>query len=137
MTTETYPDVESAMRTFLRANAGVSALVGNRVFYDIPPETSYPLIVVSRVGGGDDESEAVVDEAVMRFSVWGNLNARAATNAVVAALRSALHGIRGATLIASGVRAYGATVDTVIYAADPETNRPRFIVTARVTAIAV
>lgn len=137
MTTETYPNVEEALRTFLRANAGLTALVGNRVFYDIPSDTAYPLIVISRIGGGDDESEACIDQAVMRFAVWGNHNARSATNAVVAALRSALRSIRGSTLIATGVRAYGATVDSVIFAPDPETNRPRFIVTARVTAIAV
>lgn len=137
MAAEVLPDMEAAMRRYLRADTGLAALVGNRVFYDIPTDTAFPLVVVSRVGGGDDNGEAPVDLAVMRFAVWGNLNARAATNATVNALRSALRSIRGSTLLASGVRAFGATVDTVLYQPDPETGRPRFIVTARVTAIAV
>lgn len=129
-----FPDTEDAMKAYLKADSGVAALVGSRVFFGSPKQgATLPYIVVSRVGGGDDVSEAPVDNAVLNASCWGRSKEEAFN--VMNAVRRALHSIRRRTL-ASGVDLHGAIVDTVLWSPDPQDDTPRYIVTTRVTATA-
>jgi hypothetical protein len=71
------PDVEGGVRTFLRANAGVAAIVGQRVFFGVPKgatEATFPLVTVSRVGGGDDFSDVPIDVALVQIDCWGGID---------------------------------------------------------------
>jgi hypothetical protein len=131
-----FPDVEGGMRKFLRDDTGVSTLVGNRVFFGVPKSgAQFPLITVRRTGGSDDISEAPIDLAVMSISCWGSTTKQQAWD-VTAAVRRALHSIREKTQTLPSVYVHGASVDGVIWSPDPEDDRPRYIVTARVTATA-
>lgn len=129
-----FPDTEAAMKAFLKADAGVAALVGTRVFFGSPKQgATLPCIVLTRIGGGDDGSEAAIDQAVLNFSCWGRSKEEAFD--VANAVRKAQRSIRRRTL-ASGVDLHGAIVDTVLWSPDPQDDTPRYIVTTRVTATA-
>lgn len=133
-----WPDVEGALRTWLRANASVSTLVGQRVFFAVPSDArpaSYPLIVVSRIGGGQDDSDAPIDRALMSIDVFGAERDKAGTTAVVNAVRSALEAINGRTTLTAGVDVFGVQVAGVVWAPDPDNGRPHYTVTAEATAI--
>jgi hypothetical protein len=139
-----WPDVEGALRDYLRADAGVSALVGQRVFFDIPKATrdsSWPMITVARVGGATDASEVPLDLALMSIDVWGSLDAsgngdKAGAAAVVNAVRSALEAMNGRTTLTTGVDGFGVQEAGVVWLPDPGNGRPHYTVTAEVTAIA-
>lgn len=138
----TWPDVEGGLRSHLRSvTALTTALGGQRIFWEVPDAPPYPCITIARVGGGDTPgSDAPVDNALISFECWGEIDAQGRgkwreLTAVVNALRSALEDIRGRTTLASGVDAFGVQVAGVVRAPDPDNGRPRYVVTAEVTSI--
>lgn len=130
----TWPDVEGGVRDYLRADSAVSALVGTRVFFGVPKQAKFPLITVRRIGGPQDPSEAPLDLPLVQIDVWGEGNNKAQAHAVCAAVRDALDAIRSATSLNAGVVAYGANVENVTWFPDPADDRPRYVLTAQVTA---
>ena len=140
---ETMPDVEGAMRTWLRAQSGIQAVVAQRVFFGIPrnaTESDFPMITVARVGGGDDQGDVPVDRALMQISCWGSIDTngnplKSTATAVVNAVRSAVRGVRGKTELTASVDAFGINVESVVWLPDPNNDRPRYVVTVDVTAI--
>jgi len=132
-----WPDVEGAVRDHLRADVGVSALVGQRVFFGVPlaadgtVAAQMPCVTVRRVGGGDDPSDAPVDQALIQIDCWASSRNKASAAAVMAAVRNALTEIR--TAVVGSTVLYGAVVESVIWAPDPA-DLPRYAVTALVTA---
>jgi hypothetical protein len=135
-----WPDIEGAMRDYLRADTAVNALIGNRQFFAVPATPTYPLLTVSRVGGGQDaDTDAPIDVALVSIDIWGELDAngygdKAGALAVVNAVRSALEAISGRTTLTNGVTGHGAEVVGVAWAPDPDNGRPHYAVTAEVTA---
>lgn len=137
------PDVEGGVRTFLRANAGVSAIVGTHVFFGVPrkaTEDTFPLVIVQRVGGGDDPSEVPIDVALVQIDCWGGIDdsgngKKAEAASLLNAVRNAFFAIRGRTALSPTVDAAGITVQSVVWLPDPANDRPRYSVTAEVTAI--
>lgn len=135
----TWPDVEGAVRDHLRADAGVTALVGQRVFFGVPrkaTDATWPLVVVQRVGGGQDASDAPVDVALVQIDCWGQIGAdgngrKAGATALVNAVRSSLEAMgTDSTAVLKG-----ASVETVLWLPEVDNDRPRYAVTAVVTAI--
>lgn len=135
----TWPDVEGAARDYLRADAGVAALVGARVFFGIPKgakEATFPLVVVSRVGGGQATGDAPVDVALLQIDCWGSIGTegnglKAGATALVNAVRSSLDAVgTDSTAVLKG-----ANVESVLWLPDADNDRPRYAVTAEVTAI--
>lgn len=135
-----WPDVEGGVRAYLRADTAVNALIGNRQFFAVPSNPTFPLLTVARVGGGQDAgTDAPVDLALVDITIWGELDSngygdKAGAWAVVNAVRSALEAISGRTTLTSGVIGHGAEVAGVVWAPDPDNGRPRYVVTAEVTA---
>jgi hypothetical protein len=132
-----FPDVEGAVREYLMAQGSVNALGSG--FFAIPDKPTFPLFVVSRVGGGDDTSEAVIDQALIQIDVWGPTRAeqrggKATTTAMALAIRSVLRAIRGLTALNATVSAYGAEVISMVTPPDPRSDRPRYALTVAVTA---
>jgi hypothetical protein len=133
-----WPDVEGELRSYLRADAGVAALVGARVFFGVPKraaEATFPLVVVRRVGGGQDGSDAPVDVALMQIDCWGSIangnGLKAGATALVNAVRSSLEAVgTDSTAVLKG-----ANVETVLWLPEADNDRPRYSVTAVVTAI--
>jgi len=127
------PDVEAGLVSFLLAQASITTLVSTRVFFGVPRNSpTLPLIVVQRVGGGDDVSEAAIDNAVVTLHCWGRSKLEALT--VTNTVRTSLRSIRRVT-VHNGVALYGIPIiDSVVWSPDPQDDTPRYILTARVTA---
>ena len=130
-------DVEGAVRDHLRS-LNIDDL-GTRVFFGVPDgDPTYPLATIQRVGGGDDPGEAPIDLALLQVDVWGRLDAaghtdKAQARAVADDVRAALQAIRGATALTAAVTAYGAAVESDLWAPDPA-GRGRYSITVLVTA---
>lgn len=138
ITTE-HPDVEGAMRTYLRAASNVHALVGNRVFFGVPKSPTWPLVTVALAGGIDDPSDAPVDQSLLQIDCWGEINEsgtgiKAGATALVNAVRSAVWRLNHSTYRTSGCVLHGGAVVSAVWLPDPDTDRPRYSVTAEVTA---
>ena len=118
------PDVEGDVRAMLRDDPDVAALVGARVFLSTRAltEASYPCVVVTLAGSSDDTSEAPIDLALVQLDCWGPMTSKSVTTDVVNAVRSALH-------------RHGIDVAGRVWAPDPDDRRPRYVVTAAVTAL--
>lgn len=146
MTTE-FPDTEGAVRAYLRSHADVSALVSTRVFFGVPDAPTFPLITVARVGGFDESSEAPLDQALVQIDSFGDLHPdtlnhpnKAQATAVNLAVRQALYDLRQPTVVEVGdtsVRLFGPVIQSDPYRPDPGDGRPRYVLTAQITAALV
>lgn len=128
-----WPDVRSALKTYLRADAGVSALIGNRVFFGVPKRgASFPLVTLpGQVGGGRDPGEAPLDRPLQQLDILGGDLAQ--VMAVESAVRDAFDAIRSATTAGTAVL-YGVEVVGAVDAPDPADDRPRRVLTLDATA---
>lgn len=138
---ENWPDVEGAMRDFLRADTGLVALVGNRVFFGAPREPTYPMILITRVGGGQARGEAPIDNALLQLDVLGKLasepgGGKGPVTTAALALQKAVSRIKNGTKLVSNVTAWDAQIVSSFYSPDPITDRPRHIITVMVPALA-
>lgn len=133
-----WPDTRAALRTYLRADAGVSALIGNRVFYGVPQGATFPLVTLpGQVGGGRDPGEAPIDRPLQQIDLWAaKPNGLADLYALESAVRDALDAIRNATTIGTVVL-YGASITGAVDLPDPADDRPRRILTVDLTARAL
>lgn len=131
-------DIEGAIRTALRADAGVTAIVAQRVHFGVPKPATWPLVTVQRVGGGDDPSEAPIDLPLVQIDCWGyqDENGRgnkAQARALADAVRAWCRSIRTATDLDTITTVYGVNVDSDIWTPDA-TDRPRYSITCSVMA---
>lgn len=118
----TWVDVESLVRQYLRDNVPV---LGRRVFFGADGRADLPQAVVFRIAGPDDAAMVQVD-------VWAatKADAAAAAGEVAGALdRAARFRHDGAVLV-------GASVDSIRWMPDDDSNLPRYIVEATVYAAA-
>lgn len=134
MALELSADVEGALRTWLRTQTDLTALVSQRIFLGIPKDTVlYPFVTLSRVGGGDDGSDNPMDLPVVSFQVWASN--RTSAELTTRTLRGVLRELRS-TLIDTGVRCSHIATQS-FFQPDPESNKPRYIVSAQLAVIAV
>jgi Protein of unknown function (DUF3168) len=137
---KTYPDVEGAVRTWLRLVPSVAAIVGSRVFFAIPDNTEWPLIVVTQQGGGPDVSDAPFTTDLIQLDCWAppsppskkpsKADCAALKLAVVGALESMIDG----THMGSTAIGMGAHVLSALWRPDYDANQGRYVVTAQVSA---
>jgi hypothetical protein len=134
----TWPNVREALRDYLKADAGVAALIGNRVFYGVPSGATFPLVTIpGQVGGGQDPGEAPLDRPLYQLDRWGRKPDGLPTlYALESAVRDALDALRNATVVGSAVL-YGATLAGAVDFPDPADDRPRRILTVDITARAL
>lgn len=128
-----FPDCEKLVKDLLEADTGVTALVPSRVFMGVPAEAVFPFIVIKQIAGTDDGSDAPVARDTIEIQCWGPLRNKASAGAVKDAVREALYNIRRRTTVGGQV-CHGASLDSIVYVPDSETDRPRYIVTTTVTA---
>lgn len=124
-------DIEGAIRTALRADSGVSAIVAQRVHFGVPTNPTWPLVTVQRVGGGDDPSEAPIDLPLVQIDCWGAERNKAQARALADAVRAWCRTIRTATDLDTITTVYGVNVDSDIWTPDA-TDRPRYSITCSV-----
>lgn len=77
MTVAVPVDAEALVSAWLRGNSAVAALVGSAVYTTLPADKVWPAVRLERIGGTPPYDELVVDEAVIRFNVWGGPKALA------------------------------------------------------------
>jgi hypothetical protein len=141
----TFPDVEGGIRTYLRNDADVAAIVGSRVFFGIPKgatESTFPLVTVARIGGGSDTSDAPVDLALVSVDCWGTIDDsghgdKAGATALVNSVRSALERMNGPTQLSGSMYGFGVQEAGVVWSPDPDNDRPHYALTAEVSAILI
>lgn len=131
---DTLPDVEGAVREYLRQNTRVTDLVGQRVLLGVDNPSGFPVVSIQRIGGGTQpDGEALLDYALLQLDVWGDVHGKAAawdaTAAVVVALRQDLsrYNAAGKALLHSG--------HPLSWPFQPDqSERARYIITATVVA---
>lgn len=147
MSTDTpveWADIEGALRAYLRSDSDIQAVVGNRVFFGAPRDSrnAFPLISITRIGGGEQSSEMPLDMAFIQFDIYGQLADEASGGKMqvsrgAQALRKSLSKLRGRTEIAPGVLVSDPRVTTVVYSPLPGDDRPRCFVMAIVPNIVI
>lgn len=129
--TITLIDIEGAMKTWLKTQTPVTALVATRVFMGVPLEATFPLVSVRRIGGGTQGGDAPIDDGLVQIDCWGNSKSQAwaLTKAVVEALFAmSEQSLDGST------RGHGASGITWNFFPDPKTDRARYVITVSITA---
>ena len=132
---EDWPDIEGALREWLRADADIQAVVGTRVFFGIPRNSSsaFPCIMITRIGGGQMTGDAPVDNALMQFDVYGELaeegGGRLQVTTAALALRKTLSKIVGRTRLNSTVVCFDPRVSVQVFSPLPGDDRPRVLIT--------
>ena len=128
-------DVEAILVTFLRAQADITAVVSDRVYTDLPHKRDYPMVHVTRTGGGYTYKNHL-EEAEMSIDVFGGTH-KVAYNLANLCLSTMAKGLVGShpegaiTKVKTSAVAYDPEPDS----ADPQGHaRPRYSVSAVVTA---
>jgi hypothetical protein len=125
-TFRTFPDIEALAAYAIRQ---ASTTLGSRVYSSIPKNPTWPLAVVTRIGGIPPVREAL-DMANVQVDVWAGSKSEARIAAEAA--RRALLGMEGTSYTAGGsVPATGfvtAVEDSLglTFLPDPETSRDRY-----------
>jgi hypothetical protein len=121
------PNAASLISQALRATPEVAALIGDRVYTEIPKDPTWPLIRVTRFGGVPVTTTPLwLDEARIQIDCWGGTKWQAWQAAETA--RAALTTLPGVHTVA-GQRAVvtGITLGSFAEDADPSYTpaRPR------------
>lgn len=127
------PDVEDAIRTWLRGLTEVTALVDHRVWWSADPRSDFPYLVVSLVGSPPETSDAPIVHRTLQIDAIDTERQRTRCFAVIAAVESALLSIRQPVALSTDVVCYGAVVQSVLYLPDPGSAAPRYTMTVEVT----
>jgi hypothetical protein len=94
-------------------------------------------VLVSRIGGGLDDTEASLDAAIMQLDVWGVPRAKGAcwerTSLVLGLLREWQRSKQTAAFTGPG-GAFAVSSTSWTWAPDPVSERARYVITATVTA---
>ena len=128
-------DVEALVVSFLRAQSGVTTIVADRVYTDLPHERTYPLVRVSRTGGGSLYKNWL-EAAELVLDAYGGTH-KLAYNAAQACLLAMSTALVGAHIegVVTKVEATAVAYNPEPESADPSGHaRPRYTVSATVTA---
>lgn len=142
-----FAPIQAPLRDWLRERTALTALLGTdtngteQVYAGGLPDaanlTSGPAVVLYTAGGLDGGTG--LDRPFARFNIWAEEAPDA--EAVAYKLRHVLSQAAGAALgpaaSPSSVRLVGADTAAPLWAPDPDTNRPRFVVTSTLTVQAV
>lgn len=138
---EQWPDIEGALRTWLRNDADIQAVVGQRVFFGVPRNSAnaFPCIMLTRIGGGQNASEVPLDNPLVQFDIYGQKTSegggRQQVTNIALELRKVLLKIRGRTRLNSTVSAFDVRVTSQVYSPLPADDRPRAIVVVTIPCI--
>ena len=137
---EDWPDIEGALRDYLRNDADLVPLINRRVFFVAPKRAVFPMILVTRIGGGQASGEAPMDTALLQLDIIGKKadeagGGKGPVTQVALATQKALSKIRGRTVLVPGVTAFDARIASSFYSPFPGDDRPRQIITTVIPSI--
>lgn len=135
-------DVEGGTMTWLKTFPAVTALLGNTtaVYLEVPDdaetEAEYPMVVVTRVGGGTTPGDLTpFDLALLQVDIYGKKDGgRLACWTATQAVADTLEAMVDRTSLKTGVVGCGAEVVSAVYLPDPGDRRPRYSLTVQVIA---
>lgn len=135
---EEWPDIEGAIRTWLRADTDFQAFFAQRAFFGVPRKTtssSFPMVCITRIGGGNQSGEAPMDMPMLQLDVYGQKaddvgGGRLQVTRGVQVLRKVLSKMRGETRLDDDTVAWDPRVSTVVFSPLPGDDRPRMMVMA-------
>lgn len=119
------PDAEALFASYLRSREALRALVAERVSSRLPREPALPYVVVARVGGAPSVN-AWEDEPELQLEVWAETKESAYEVARVIVAETS--GVRGIYPEFHGYCSGGAVVVGPLWAPDPLTSMPRYVV---------
>lgn len=128
MTLRLLVDAELLAVNYLRATAEVAAIAGSRIYTEIPPTPTYPLVRVTRIGGVPTIRQHL-DVARLQIDVWGQTKFQARTLAAT---------VQAAMWAAVGSHAEGVVANVeddlgLSWSPDPDTDQPRYVFGVAVT----
>lgn len=135
MTAVLLPDVEQIVSDYLRnERTELAALIpdvdsGARIYGELPKrDRTYPLVRVSRIGGGAISTPRFLDRALLSFEVWGGTKSEART--IAETISACLDQITGFS--AFGGYATGSAPGSLRYIRDDsfEPAKPRYVLDA-------
>jgi hypothetical protein len=134
-------NAEAAVRDWLLTRPAVTAIVQNAIFIGVPAEISrregaYPLVGVHRLFSTVG-AYLPVDDAALQLDCWGPMKSQKAASAAASAIASELWSLVPNTALTADVVAKGVHDLATVWGPDPVSDRPRYIVTATVTLLAV
>ena len=128
-------DAEALVCNFLRSQSEVTTLCGDRVYTDMPHERTYPLVLVTRIGGTYSITRPLwLDNALVQLDAMGGTHKQA--QALMGTCVEVLAG-KGIGLHPEGAIT-GVTPDAIAYNPEPDFidpqghARPRFTCTVYV-----
>lgn len=134
MTLALLPDAEAFLSGWLRSQAELAELVGERIYTILPKEKVWPTVRLVRIGGAPlatAESALWGDAPSIQVDVWAARKADAwrVARTIQAAISERLRGTHGALKVS------GVTLGSAQYAPDPEFTpaQPRVILTLDLT----
>lgn len=117
-------DAERIVSAYLRSVPSLDALVGDRIYTEIPRRETdrvFPLVVLSRVGGGPTGSPHFLDRVLLSVSVWGGTKYEA--RQIAATIQAEIDEISGYS--AHGGYATGASPGALRYELDDSFEKPK------------
>lgn len=132
-------DVCGALRTWLRTVEIVNELVGQRVFFGIPPKATWPLVSLPY----EDSSFNLylpMQTDTIQIDCWGSPHPtpgksnKLEAKEVMVAVTTALRSIKSGTAFDANVICLGASILSAPWVPDPDSNQSRYAITAEVTA---
>ncbi len=123
-------DAEFEVRAWARAHPRLVPLIAGRTFFGLPREPVYPLIVLGRVGGGLDPSDAPIDRPRISFACWGPAGntSRADASTVAYTLRAIALGLVHGTPVGAVFASGAATLELgPLWLPDRKTGRARYV----------
>jgi len=126
------PDIERLVTTFLRAQSEVSSLVASRVFTEVSPNPTFPLVRVRRVGGFPTLSHPLyIDAPLVQIEGYAATKgaARLLTETCRAVLAERVEGVHATGVVA------GATFGALLWLPDDDFTppKPRYVTDATLT----
>jgi hypothetical protein len=122
------PVAEAILSEYLRSRPEITGLVGSRVFTELPRKEAdrvFPLLKISRTGGGPTGSPAFLDRALLSVEVLGG--AKYATAVLAQTVVSVVDEIAGYTAL--GGYATGSSPGSLRFLPDDsfEPPKPRYL----------
>jgi hypothetical protein len=126
-------DAEGAVRSWARTlDLGDAS---GRVFFGVPDNPSFPLVVLRRIGGAPDAGDVPLDYPLISFDVWGETKGSA--SAVATALTTEVQNLRTGTPMGDQAVGKGARVTLgPLWRPDGDAHKARYIVDASFSLMA-
>lgn len=136
-----FPNIKEAMKVYLPTIPEIAAFVDDRVFYSVPDQTEWPIIVIrGPVFGGPDATSTPIVSPWFDFHCWaapaekGKRQREKQATDLALTLCGVLQGMPGRTQIGDTLILW-AQVQNHLPVPDPDSGQARDVVVAEISAL--